>query len=85
MDKSTKHPHENDFFTNAEAHNGRIDFYQILHIHSLGERNDIFESPSKTLPKAIFTLTLTHPNWLRSFGRVVVHNLGSPIDFDIGF
>ena len=35
------------FFTNTHIHSGRIAFRQILHIHSLGGRNDIFESPSK--------------------------------------
>jgi len=35
------------FFTRAQIHNGPINFHQILHIHFLGGRSDIFESLSK--------------------------------------
>jgi len=48
MDMLTKKIHaETRLFTHAQIHNGRIDFNQILHIHSLGGLSDIFESPSK--------------------------------------
>ena len=48
MDMLTKKIHTKTlFFTHSQIHNGRIDFRQILHIHSLGGLNYIFESPSK--------------------------------------
>jgi len=48
MDKLTKSPHVNAFFTHAHIYNCWIDFHQILHIHTLAGRSDIiFESPFK--------------------------------------
>ena len=45
MNMLTKNLHGNVFFTHAQIYNGRIDFHEILHIHFLGGRSDIFESP----------------------------------------
>jgi len=70
MAKLTKIHTKRVFFTHAQIHNGRIDFHQILPIHSLGEHSDIFELPSKLV---------------KGFCDGGLQNLAFSIDFGIDF